>query len=104
MPKPRVAIPRSAKLTDTITGTNSHGATVTVTRHGPLIHGGQPTEWIVWDRTNADGTRDRWAEQVTGYRLTTLGAELDKIEAMLALTNGATRTRASDTPQELPCG
>jgi hypothetical protein len=87
-------IPRSAPITDTIIGTNAHGATVTVTRHGPDFPGGERTEWVAWDRVNPDGSRERWAERITGYRLKTLADELDKIHAQLVLTAaGATRTR-----------
>ncbi|GAA1966489.1 hypothetical protein [Catenulispora subtropica] len=96
MARPDVPIPRSAKLTDTITGTNAHGAQVTVQRYGPLVRGGKPIEWIRWERRNTDGTTQRWAEQVTGRRLRTIDTELDKIEAdFAALATGSTRTRAA---------
>ena len=96
MPTSRVAIPRSAKRTDTISGTNVHGCQITVERYGPLIRGGKPIEWIRYGRRNPDGTRQSWAEQVTGRRLTTLDAEFDKVEEQFAeLTTGATRSRAA---------
>lgn len=94
MPTRNLVIPRSAKLTDTITGTNAHGAQITIQRYGPLVRGGKPIEWVRWERRNPDGTTQRWAEQVTGRRLRTIDAELDKIEAdFAALATGATRTR-----------
>jgi hypothetical protein len=97
----RVQILRSAPLTDRIAGrSREDGTVITVERYGPLTRGGAPIEWVRWTRTGPTGHREGWAEQVTGARLATLGAELDASERCFHETGYAEieRTRTPATP------
>lgn len=83
-PTRNLPIPRSAPVRATITASSRRdGATIAVTRHGPLCRQGALIEWVRWTLTRPDGTRDQWARQYTGANLAHLDAEFDALEGDL---------------------
>jgi hypothetical protein len=67
-----VKIPRSAKLTESFTGTDARGIRITCHRYGPLTRGGKPIEWVSWEQVMPSGTTRAVNEQVTGRRIATI--------------------------------
>ena len=85
-------IPRSAKLTESFTGTHpAHGCHVTYKRYGNLIRGGKPIEWVTCEKVWPSGSAESFTSQATGRGIREIDEVFTHLEA--TYTINASRTR-----------